>query len=126
MQTGGKPVGRRLRFCYEYCLEINAQLRGLPWPPAEDTQAKEDAVITEPQDIAIDVENHESTTLNEKAVEDSGTCLEASVDVDDTGEDILEDEGDEGDEGEADEQEALLESYDPATMDPDVSMTYSE
>ncbi|PNY24566.1 Uncharacterized protein TCAP_05496 [Tolypocladium capitatum] len=33
--TGGKPVGRRLRFEYEYCLEVNAQLRGLSWPPVE-------------------------------------------------------------------------------------------
>ncbi|KAH6605119.1 anthranilate synthase component ii [Trichoderma cornu-damae] len=43
---GGKPVGRRLRFCYEYCLEVNAQLRGLPWPPvgdAAETRGGEDA-----------------------------------------------------------------------------------
>ncbi|KAK5989170.1 hypothetical protein PT974_10670 [Cladobotryum mycophilum] len=34
--TGGKPIGRRLRFCYEYCMEVNAQLRGMPWPPVEE------------------------------------------------------------------------------------------
>ncbi|CAM1502964.1 Fc.00g077400.m01.CDS01 [Cosmosporella sp. VM-42] len=33
---GGKPVGRRLRFSYEYCRELNARLRGLPWPPPEE------------------------------------------------------------------------------------------
>ncbi|PHH75504.1 hypothetical protein CDD80_2338 [Ophiocordyceps camponoti-rufipedis] len=31
-QTGGKPVGRRLRFDYDYCREINAEIRGLPLP----------------------------------------------------------------------------------------------
>ncbi|PFH60382.1 hypothetical protein XA68_11045 [Ophiocordyceps unilateralis] len=30
--TGGKPVGRRLRFCYDYCRHINAQIRRLPSP----------------------------------------------------------------------------------------------
>lgn len=95
-------------------------MRGLPWPPVEDTLVKEDAVVTEPQNITIDVEDHESTTINEKAIENSGTCSEGSVDVDDTEKDILEDEG------EAGEQEALLESDDPTPMDPDVSMTYSE
>ncbi|RDA90474.1 hypothetical protein CP533_3044 [Ophiocordyceps camponoti-saundersi (nom. inval.)] len=30
--VGGKPVGRRLRFCYDYCREVNAQIRGLPYP----------------------------------------------------------------------------------------------
>lgn len=101
-------------------MEINAQLRGLPWPPVEDTQVKEDAVVTEPQDITIDVEDHESTTLDEKTIEDSGMCSEVSVDVDDTENVSLEDK-----QG-TDEQEALLESDDPATMYPDVSMTYSE
>ncbi|QYT04306.1 BRCT domain-containing protein [Trichoderma simmonsii] len=118
--TGGKPVGRRLRFCYEYCLEINAQLRGLPWPPVEDTQVQEDVDVTEPQNIAIDVEDHESITLDGKAAENSGTCSEVSVGIDDTETDTLEDEV------EADEHETPLESDDAAAMDPDVSMTYSE
>ncbi|RCI15895.1 hypothetical protein L249_3007 [Ophiocordyceps polyrhachis-furcata BCC 54312] len=30
--VGGKPVGRRLRFGYDYCREVNAQIRGLPYP----------------------------------------------------------------------------------------------
>lgn len=95
-------------------------MRGLPWPPVEDNQVTEVAVVTEPQDITIDIEGHESNTLDEKTIEDSGTCSEVSVDVDDAEMDTLEDEG------KPDEQEALLESDDPATMDPDVSMTYSE
>ncbi|KJZ72856.1 hypothetical protein HIM_07800 [Hirsutella minnesotensis 3608] len=33
--TGGKPVGRRLRFSYDYCREANAQLRGMPTPPVD-------------------------------------------------------------------------------------------
>ena len=53
--TGGKPVGRRLRFCYEYCLEVNAQLRGLPWPPAEEVvEAKDEDTGTEKQSPIID------------------------------------------------------------------------
>lgn len=38
VQVGGKPVGRRLRHPHEYCLEINASLRGLPWPPVKDEE----------------------------------------------------------------------------------------
>ncbi|CAH0022916.1 unnamed protein product [Clonostachys rhizophaga] len=34
--AGGKPVGRRLRHSHDYCLQINAELRGLPWPPKEE------------------------------------------------------------------------------------------
>ncbi|VUC34266.1 unnamed protein product [Clonostachys rosea] len=42
--AGGKPVGRRLRHSHEYCLQINAELRGLPWPPEEEKlEAKADA-----------------------------------------------------------------------------------
>ncbi|KAH7143949.1 hypothetical protein EDB81DRAFT_857361 [Dactylonectria macrodidyma] len=39
--AGGKPVGRRLRFNYDYCREVNAELRGLAWPPPEDTTPPE-------------------------------------------------------------------------------------
>lgn len=52
-KTGGKPIGRRLRFAYDYCLEVNAQMRGLPWPPVEETVvaltpgAPEDMVLSE-------------------------------------------------------------------------------
>ncbi|KAF4595663.1 hypothetical protein GQ602_001276 [Ophiocordyceps camponoti-floridani] len=35
--TGGKPVGRRLRFDYDYCREINAEIRGLPLPHVSST-----------------------------------------------------------------------------------------
>lgn len=45
MQRGGKPVGRRLRHSYEYCLEVNAGLRGLPWPPVDEVAS------TEPGDL---------------------------------------------------------------------------
>ncbi|KAF4956439.1 hypothetical protein FSARC_11575 [Fusarium sarcochroum] len=40
--TGGKPVGRRLIFDIDYCREINAGLRGLPWPPVENLESKEE------------------------------------------------------------------------------------
>lgn len=40
VQTGGKPLGRRLRFDSEYCQQINAELRGLPWPPVDDAQTE--------------------------------------------------------------------------------------
>ncbi|UNI21394.1 hypothetical protein JDV02_007388 [Purpureocillium takamizusanense] len=39
--TGGKSVGRRLSLPYEDCLQKNAELRGLPWPPPEETQVQE-------------------------------------------------------------------------------------
>ncbi|KAH6984906.1 hypothetical protein BKA56DRAFT_671364 [Ilyonectria sp. MPI-CAGE-AT-0026] len=39
--AGGKPVGRRLRFDYDYCREVNAELRGLPWPPLETAPIEE-------------------------------------------------------------------------------------
>ena len=32
----GKPVGVNLRFSYEYCREMNAEIRGLGPPPAEE------------------------------------------------------------------------------------------
>ncbi|WAO92845.1 BRCT domain-containing protein [Fusarium falciforme] len=38
--TGGKPSGRRLRFDSEYCQQINAELRGLPWPPVEEAEVE--------------------------------------------------------------------------------------
>ena len=36
-QTGGKVVGEGLRDYYDGCREKNAELRGLPWPPPEET-----------------------------------------------------------------------------------------
>ncbi|KAF4332534.1 hypothetical protein FBEOM_13665 [Fusarium beomiforme] len=38
--SNGKPVGRRLKHDVEYCREINAKLRGLPWPPADKEEDK--------------------------------------------------------------------------------------
>ncbi|KAJ4264890.1 hypothetical protein NW762_005133 [Fusarium torreyae] len=46
--TGGKPVGRRLTFDIDYCREINAGLRGLPWPPVENSETKEDSAESDP------------------------------------------------------------------------------
>jgi hypothetical protein len=39
-------VGRRLRFQLDYCLEINALTRGLPWPPTEP-EPSQDGVYNE-------------------------------------------------------------------------------
>ncbi|POR36068.1 Uncharacterized protein TPAR_03727 [Tolypocladium paradoxum] len=58
--TGGKPVGRRLRFEYEYCLEANAQLRGLPWPPVEEpvvAEMNDEANGADPATAEDDVES---------------------------------------------------------------------
>ncbi|KAF7538435.1 hypothetical protein G7Z17_g12641 [Cylindrodendrum hubeiense] len=43
--TGGKPVGRRLRFHYDYCREVNAELRGLPWPPPGETAPVDKGIL---------------------------------------------------------------------------------
>lgn len=43
LQAGGKPVGRRLRFNLDYCREINAQIRGLPWPPITEQVTASDS-----------------------------------------------------------------------------------
>lgn len=51
VQTGGKPLGRRLRFDSEYCQQINAELRGLPWPPVEETQAEAPEEVDDPEPI---------------------------------------------------------------------------
>lgn len=34
-------MGRRLRHSLEYCLQINAELRGLPWPPPPPPPSQE-------------------------------------------------------------------------------------
>ncbi|UKZ82310.1 hypothetical protein TrVFT333_010096 [Trichoderma virens FT-333] len=117
---GGKPVGRRLRFCYEYCLEINAQLRGLPWPPVEDTQVKDETVATETQGTIVDVGDCGGVTHNEGVVEpDSEMSSEADANVSVA-------EMDTSNEGEADEQAASQESDVLATMDVDVPLASSE
>ncbi|KAF4986923.1 hypothetical protein FGRMN_10618 [Fusarium graminum] len=38
--TEGRPVGRRLRHDLDYCREINAHIRGLPWPPVKDSEVE--------------------------------------------------------------------------------------
>ncbi|OTA01588.1 hypothetical protein A9Z42_0019050 [Trichoderma parareesei] len=98
--TGGKPVGRRLRFCYEYCLEINAQLRGLPWPPVEEAQVKDEDGASEPHDTAKLEHDDDGVTST------SGTPLEDDVGVYGTEMDVSMDEGEEeGEEEEGEEEE---------------------
>ncbi|KAH8122001.1 hypothetical protein FP744_10003232 [Trichoderma asperellum] len=80
--TGGKPVGRRLRFCYEYCLQVNAQLRGLPWPPVEEEEAKveDEDTMTGPPSPIMDSCDHEGFRVNEGHSEsDSKQQSESSV-----------------------------------------------
>ncbi|KAK7428933.1 hypothetical protein QQZ08_004550 [Neonectria magnoliae] len=56
--TGGKPVGRRLRFNYDYCRQVNAELRGLPWPPIEeDASPNSDSLGDGPLASIYDEEN---------------------------------------------------------------------
>lgn len=120
LQTGGKPIGRRLRFCYEYCLEINAQLRGLPWPPIDDTPVTEEAVASEPQDTIIDVENDESAAYNEEVIESSVTSSVTASNADGAEIELSRDEN------EANEQATSQESEVPTTMDLDLSTITSE
>ncbi|KAL7930024.1 hypothetical protein V8C35DRAFT_330763 [Trichoderma chlorosporum] len=118
--TGGKPAGRRLRFCYEYCLEVNAQLRGLPWPPADDTPVKEEAAATEPQDAIVDNSDGESTVSSEKFVQGSETPSAASHS------DSPEEQDVSGDEDEVDEQPSSQEFEILITKDIDIPMISSE
>ncbi|KAK7415865.1 hypothetical protein QQX98_005554 [Neonectria punicea] len=56
--TGGKPVGRRLRFDYDYCRQVNAELHGLPWPPVEeDAPPNSDSLVDGPLPSIYDEEN---------------------------------------------------------------------
>ncbi|KEY67244.1 hypothetical protein S7711_06711 [Stachybotrys chartarum IBT 7711] len=61
--TGGKPVGRRLRFDYEYCREVNAGLRGLPWPPPAEP-------------VPVDESSQSAATLNLSESVDDGQSQE--------------------------------------------------
>ncbi|PTB67857.1 hypothetical protein BBK36DRAFT_1114447 [Trichoderma citrinoviride] len=106
--TGGKPVGRRLRFCYEYCLEINAQLRGLPWPPLqEEAQVKDGDEATEAHDAII--EDHGSDGNGITAESDSGMSVQDKIDIDNVGKDVTVDGCEE------EEQVALQESEEMQT-----------
>ncbi|KND92353.1 hypothetical protein TOPH_03147 [Tolypocladium ophioglossoides CBS 100239] len=61
-QYSPPPVGRRLQFEYEYCLEMNARLRGLPWPPAEASVVTEMNDETNGADPATADDDAESVT----------------------------------------------------------------
>ncbi|PON26328.1 hypothetical protein TGAM01_v204804 [Trichoderma gamsii] len=78
---GGKPVGRRLRFCYDYCLEINAQQRGLPWPPIEESVEANDEEAAEAKDeeIAEDIDEDAVTELQSQAMD---VCAHDAIPVD--------------------------------------------
>ncbi|EQK98820.1 hypothetical protein G6O67_002176 [Ophiocordyceps sinensis] len=65
--THGKPVGRRLRFCLDHCRQVNAEIRGLPWPPVEGP------VGTEPDDTNTDAKAEEA----EGSVDGSASYLGA-------------------------------------------------
>ena len=80
LQTGGKPVGRRLRFDLDYCREINAQIRGLPWPPVAEQVAASDCDLEyilrdDNSDIVNSVGETEDSLLsvNDRAMEETLT-----------------------------------------------------
>ncbi|KAH0495390.1 hypothetical protein TgHK011_008947 [Trichoderma gracile] len=124
--TGGKPVGRRLRFCYEYCLEINAQLRGLPWPPVEEAQVKDEDGTTELHDMAKQEHDDDGISRDNTTV-----TSEFRTPLDDGAEmDISTDEGKEDGEG-GDGEEEQIELQEPegvqtVTEDSDASMIPSQ
>ncbi|PTB74256.1 hypothetical protein M440DRAFT_1380964 [Trichoderma longibrachiatum ATCC 18648] len=141
--TGGKPVGRRLRFCYEYCLEVNAQLRGLPRPPVEEAPVEGEDGATEPQDGAGQEHNDDGIAQNDPALgSESGMPSDDDVNADavemvismDEGEDE-EQEGHEKQDGyeeqeeqEEHEEEIELQEFEEmqtAMSDSDVSTTSS-
>lgn len=71
VQTGGKPVGRRLRYSYEVCLEMNAQLRHLPWPPVDI--AKQEGPADAPADGVKDDTCEETSAQYDEEVQ-LGDC----------------------------------------------------
>ncbi|KAI8715456.1 BRCT domain-containing protein [Fusarium sp. LHS14.1] len=74
--TGGKPLGRRLRFDSEYCQQINAELRGLPWPPVEEVQTETPEEVDDPE-VVLDYEEGEGNAsypaIEEAAEEDAAS-----------------------------------------------------
>ncbi|KAG5813500.1 hypothetical protein H9Q71_003741 [Fusarium xylarioides] len=46
----GKPIGRRLKHDIEYCRNINASIRGLPWSPSEEEKRKTESAEDESDD----------------------------------------------------------------------------
>lgn len=75
-------MGRRLRHSYEYCLEINAQLRGLPWPPVEE---KEDEKPRDSGDAADVSPTSEDTMDNEVGSVSDNDSTQGSDGDDDIG-----------------------------------------
>lgn len=70
-------MGRRLRHSHDYCLEINAQLRGLPWPPPEEAPSATDiSKEEESSDVEDDQEdakpNPDEDLVNKMEVDDDG------------------------------------------------------
>ncbi|KAH7258253.1 hypothetical protein MRS44_010227 [Fusarium solani] len=74
--TDGKPLGRRLRFDSEYCQQINAELRGLPWPPVEEAQIETPEEVDDPE-VVLEYEEGEGNasflTSEEAAEEDAAS-----------------------------------------------------
>jgi hypothetical protein len=89
VKTGGKPVGRRLRHSHDYCLEINAQLRGLPWPPSQGAavttsvgdKGEADDAKTRPRDGSEEDDRIEENDGKDK--EHSSLATDMNKDVDD-------------------------------------------
>lgn len=88
-QTGGKPLGRRLRFDSDYCQQINAELRGLPWPPVQETQADTPEEVDDPE-VILEYEEGEGgvsvpaddDTAEEDPASDEDDGDEQDVDMD--------------------------------------------
>ncbi|KAM0436064.1 hypothetical protein ACHAPT_002956 [Fusarium lateritium] len=80
--TGGKPLGRRLRFDSEYCQQINAELRGLPWPPVEETTIGTPAEDDDPEVILEyeDGEDGASVLIDEEAAGEDAASDESDGD----------------------------------------------
>ncbi|RMJ11470.1 hypothetical protein CDV36_008867 [Fusarium kuroshium] len=83
--TGGKPLGRRLRFDSEYCQQINAELRGLPWPPVEETQTETPEEVDDPE-VVLEYEEGEggvSVPAGDETAEEDPTSDEDDEDEQD-------------------------------------------
>ncbi|TFB02012.1 hypothetical protein CCMA1212_006015 [Trichoderma ghanense] len=109
--TGGKPVGRRLRFCYEYCLEVNAQLRGLPWPPVEEenpVRDEDEDGAAEPRSTGKQEHDGDGIAREDQSVDsESGTPPGDNVDIDGAEMGISLDEGEEEEQTELQESEEM-------------------
>ncbi|KAH6890480.1 hypothetical protein B0T10DRAFT_605968 [Thelonectria olida] len=78
--SGGKPVGRRLRFDYDYCRQVNAEIRGLVCPPVEEVMATdEEAPGTGPLVIDVDDEMSPPSTESNGDEDAPGEVTEEST-----------------------------------------------